>query len=170
MYYFFNAKLSREQQADRKQLFGTFSEGFRPLRPYVWPDLSRPLVEIPVTTMPIFKLPIHVSYLLYLGQFSSALASAYFRVALLLCRMTNVQPSILLHPLDFLGCDDGQDLSFFPAMNLPASRKVSIVAGAIDQLSAHYQVVTMSEHAHAVRKTQGVTSSVVAPSASPAMN
>jgi peptidoglycan-N-acetylglucosamine deacetylase len=152
MYYFFNAKLSREQQADRKQLFGTFSEGFRPLRPYVWPDLPRPLVELPVTTMPIFKLPIHVSYLLYLGQFSAALASTYFRVALLLCRMTGVQPSILLHPLDFLGCDDEQDLAFFPAMNLPASRKLAIVAGAVDQLSARYQVVTMTEHAAAVRR------------------
>jgi hypothetical protein len=151
MYYFFNAKLSREEQVDRKQLFGRFSEGFRPLRPYAWPDLPRPLIEIPVTTMPIFKLPIHVSYLLYLGQFSTALASAYFCMALLLCRMTGVQPSILLHPLDFLGCDDEQDLSFFPAMNLPASRKLSIVAGAIDQLSAHYRIVTMSEHAGAVR-------------------
>lgn len=170
MYYFFNAKLSREQQADRKQLFGTFSEGFRPLRPYVWPDLSRPLVEIPVTTMPIFKLPIHVSYLLYLGQFSTALASAYFRVALLLCRVTGVQPSILLHPLDFLGCDDEQDLSFFPAMNLSASRKLSIVANAIDQLSAHYRIVTMSEHAHVVRESQGMTSSAAAASATPAMN
>jgi peptidoglycan-N-acetylglucosamine deacetylase len=91
-------------------------------------------------------------------------------MALLLCRMTGVQPSILLHPLDFLGCDDEQDLSFFPAMNLPANRKVSIVASAIDQLSAHYRIVTMSEHADAVRVAQrgvvGGTTTV----ASPAMN
>jgi len=152
LYYFFNAKLSREQQADRKQLFGTFGEGFRPLRPYVWPDLARPLIEMPVTTMPIFKLPIHVSYLLYLGQFSTTFASAYFRMALLLCRLTGVEPSILLHPLDFLGCDDEQDLDFFPAMNLRASRKLAIVAGAIDQLSARYQVVPMTEHAAAMRR------------------
>lgn len=157
MYYFMSARLSRAQQSERKQLFGTFGEGFRPLRPYAWPGLPRPLVEIPVTTMPIFKLPIHVSYLLYLGQFSPALAAAYFRFALALCRLTGVEPSILLHPLDFLGGDDEQDLDFFPAMSMPSSRKLSIVADAIDRLAAHYQIVTMSEHASAVRARKGLT-------------
>ena len=31
--------LSPRAAAERKQLFGKFAEGFRPLRPYVWPDL-----------------------------------------------------------------------------------------------------------------------------------
>jgi hypothetical protein len=152
LYYFLSTNLSREERAERKQLFGRFAEGFRSLRPYVWRDLSRPLLEIPVTTMPVFKLPIHVSYLLYLGQFSPGLASLYFRIALTLCRLLRVEPSILLHPLDFLGGDDDRDLAFFPAMNLPAERKLAIVGRALDQLAAHYRIVPMRDHAAAIRE------------------
>jgi hypothetical protein len=152
LYYFLSTNLSREERAERKQLFGRFAEGFRSLRPYLWPDLPRPLLEIPVTTMPVFKLPIHVSYLLYLGQFSPGLASLYFRVALGLCRLLRFEPSILLHPLDFLGCDDDGDLAFFPAMKLPAERKLAIVGRALDQLAAHYRIVPMRDHAAAIRE------------------
>jgi hypothetical protein len=148
LYYFLSTNLSREQRAERKQLFGKFSEGFRSLRPYEWDASGRSLLEIPVTTMPVFKLPIHVSYLLYLGKFSRGIAATYFRAALILCRVFRVEPSILLHPLDFLGADDEQDLSFFPAMSMPAAEKV---ARALDQLQASFRVVPMREHAAVVR-------------------
>ena len=155
LYYFLSTNLSRDERAERKQLFGRISEGFRTLHPYVWPGLSRSLLEIPVTTMPIFKLPIHVSYLLYLGQYSRVLATMYFRVALALCRALRVEPSILLHPLDFLGADDESDLTFFPAMSLPSQEKLAIVTSAIDQLMAWFRIVPMREHALAVRERIG---------------
>jgi len=149
LYYFLTARLTPDQRAERKRLFGKFAEGFRPLRPYVWRNLKRPLLEIPVTTMPLLKIPIHVSYLLYLAQFSPRLASAYFHAALALCRLNHVEPSILLHPLDFLGADDDPDLSFFPAMNLQSADKLSVVAAAVDALTKRHRVLTMSEHAAA---------------------
>jgi peptidoglycan/xylan/chitin deacetylase (PgdA/CDA1 family) len=147
-YYFFRSNLTGGQREQRKQLFGKFAEGFRPLRPYRWPNLSQELVEIPVTTMPMLKLPIHLSYLLYLGQYSERVAMAYFRTALRLCDWLKVEPSILLHPLDFLGGDDDGDLAFFPAMNLPASRKLRLAAKVLDLLAKRRRVVTMREHAH----------------------
>jgi peptidoglycan/xylan/chitin deacetylase (PgdA/CDA1 family) len=110
-YYFFTARLSAAQRQERKRLFGTWREGFRPVRAYWWQIADedgedRRLLEIPVTTMPVFCVPFHVSYLLYLRQFSRAAAWAHFRLALALCRLTGVGPSLLLHPLDFLGGDD----------------------------------------------------------------
>lgn len=166
LYYFFTSNLSREEMSDRKQLFGRFSEGFRSLRPYLWQGLDRPLLEIPVTTMPLAKLPIHLSYLLYLGQYSSPLAAAYFRVSLLLCRLTGVEPSILLHPLDFLGGDDERDLSFFPAMGLPAAKKLAIADRALDQLAASFEIVTMSQHAAAIRQRMGAPMAASIPAVS----
>jgi peptidoglycan-N-acetylglucosamine deacetylase len=151
-YYFFRSNLSGGEREQRKQLFGKFSEGFRPLRAYHWPGLPRELVEIPVTTMPLFKLPIHLSYLLYLAQYSERLAIAYFRFALALCDWRGVEPSILLHPLDFLGGDDDGDLSFFPAMNVPAARKAKLAAKVLDLLMQRRRVVTMREHAQAHSK------------------
>jgi hypothetical protein len=148
-YYFFHANLSGRQRKERKRLFGKLAEGFRTLRPYRWPGLSRDLVEIPVTTMPLVKLPIHLSYLLYLRQYSESLAIAYFRMALRLCDWFKVEPSILLHPLDFLGGDDDGDLGFFPAMNLSAAKKLKLAGHMLDLLAKRRRIVTMREHARA---------------------
>src|SRR5690606_30895526 len=79
MYYFMTAKLTPEEKKERAKLFGTFSEGLRPNKPYQWQLEDGELIEIPVTTMPIVKVPIHVSYVLYLSLFSKRLALTYFR-------------------------------------------------------------------------------------------
>jgi hypothetical protein len=139
--------LDRQARAQRKRLFGRFSEGFRRLRPYRWQALGLHLLEIPVTTMPVCKLPIHLSYILYLGQFSRSLAIGYFRLAIAMCRLFRVEPSILLHPLDFMGAEDDTDLGFFPGMKLPAEQKLILVAAALDHLQSRFQVVTMTQHA-----------------------
>ncbi len=171
LYYFLTARLDDQQKQERKKLFGTMGEGFRPLRPYFWNvvDASRvgvdsdarrvhheTLLEIPVTTMPWFKVPMHVSYLLYLDQFSRPLAMTYWRMALTLCRLSGVAPSLLLHPLDFLGRDDDRDLDFFPAMRSPSARKVELVGKVIDEMARHYQIVPMCEHA-AIYGVRGVS-------------
>src|SRR5580700_7817554 len=106
LYYFLGSNLTKDQLKTRKALFGRFSEGFRPLRPYRWRTDAGDIIEIPVTTMPLLRIPIHASYILYLSCYSTAMAMAYFRTALALCRLTATPPSILLHPLDFLGGDD----------------------------------------------------------------
>ena len=147
-YYFMTAKLSAEEKQKRKGLFGKFSDGLQPLNPYELKlEDNHRLLEIPVTTMPIFKIPIHVSYILYLSSFSTTLALLYFRVALLLCRLTKTQLSLLLHPLDFLGGDDVPELAFFPAMNLTSQQKLKIVSKVLDLMSHQFQIVTMEEHA-----------------------
>jgi len=74
MYYFTKSSLSKEQSSQRKALFGSSKEGFRPLKPYRWQTASGPLTEIPVTTMPLVRVPIHLSYVLYLATFSRVLA------------------------------------------------------------------------------------------------
>jgi peptidoglycan/xylan/chitin deacetylase (PgdA/CDA1 family) len=146
-YYFLTARLTPEQRAQRKQLFGTLGEGFRPLRPYLWQTPDGLLPEIPVTTLPGLRVPIHVSYLLYLSRFLPRLALAYFRAALRLCRWTATPPSLLLHPLDFLGAEDVPELAFFPAMGLPAARKLSFVGEVLDLYAAWFRVVPMGRHA-----------------------
>lgn len=72
-YYFWTAKLSKEEREKRSYLFGSLTEGLRPNKPYEW-DLGEGgrLLEIPVTTMPAFKLPFHFSYLLYLARYSAS--------------------------------------------------------------------------------------------------
>ena len=149
-YYFMTAKLSPEERRQRAKLFGTLADGNRPVKPYRWRTPAGPLLEIPVTTMPVIKTPIHVSYLLYLARFSAAAARAYFRAAVRLCLRSRTPPSILLHPLDFLGGDDDPDLGFFPAMDRPAGWKLGLVSDFLAELTAAFDVVPMGRHAAAV--------------------
>ncbi len=146
-YYFATAKLSRQELDDRQKLFGTVRDGLRPLKPYFWELSHGQILEIPVTTMPGLRAPIHFSYLLYLARFSEATARTYFREAMRLCRWTGVQPSLLFHPLDFLGGDDVSSLAFFPAMNMPGKKKVEFLHRVVEEMTSEFEVVTMAEHA-----------------------
>lgn len=155
MYYFLSTRLTQEQRAERKELFGRFSEGFRPLRPFPWKFPEGELIELPVTTMPLFRVPIHASYVLYLAQFSALAAKSYWTLALNLCRTAGLGPSLLLHPLDFMGCDDDRDLAFFPAMGSASESKVELVAWMIDRMAQHFEVLPMKDHAAAIRSGKG---------------
>jgi peptidoglycan/xylan/chitin deacetylase (PgdA/CDA1 family) len=146
-YYFTTARFTPEQRRQRKVLGGTFRDGLRPIRQYRWQMDNGTLIEIPVTTMPIFKIPIHVSYLMGLSVFARNLALQYFNAGLKLCQLTGTQPSLVLHPTDFLGCDDTQDLSFIPGMSLPRERKLEFVSEVLRRLPAEFTVVTLQQHA-----------------------
>ena len=150
-YYFFKSpEMSDEEREKRKKLFGKFSDGFQSLKPYKWRIGEKTLVEIPVTTLPIFKTPIHASYVIYLSTFSKALARAYWKTAIEMCKMTGTQLSLLLHPLDFLSGEDAPELKFFPAMNLPIEEKLAFVGEILEALTGKFEVVSMREHARAV--------------------
>jgi hypothetical protein len=144
MYYFWTADLTEEEKETRKGLFGSFKDGFRPLKPYYWQLNHRPLMEIPVTTIPVFKTPFHFSYLLYLSGKSFRLMDLYLDIALLMCRITKTQPSYLLHPLDLISGDQIPELKFFPGMDISSERKVEVFNHVIQKLSKHYQLVDMS--------------------------
>jgi peptidoglycan-N-acetylglucosamine deacetylase len=149
-YYFFTTKLAPEEKNKRKQLFGGVRDGLRPIRTYKWQldGLNSSIIEIPVTTMPVFRIPFHLSYILYINRFSPLLARTYFRIAMILCRLTRIHPSLLLHPLDFLGGDDIKELDFFPAMNLKSPEKIKLVNDILVIYSNYFKIVTLSEHAN----------------------
>jgi hypothetical protein len=149
-FYFRSAQLDPEERKRREKLFGSFSEGFRPNRPYRWVVGDRSIVEVPVTTMPLLRVPIHVSYVLYLAKVSPWLADRYVDFSLAMCRVAGTEPSILLHPLDFLGGDDVADLGFFPAMDMKGEAKRRLVMRYIDRLSRSHQILPMGEHVKAI--------------------
>ena len=60
--------------------------------------------------------------------------------------MAGVEPSILLHPLDFLGADDVDALDFFPGMGLSGARKRERVGAMIDLFLARFDVMPLGTH------------------------
>jgi peptidoglycan-N-acetylglucosamine deacetylase len=147
-YYFMSTRgMAEEERRKRKKLFGTAAEGLRPIRPYRWEVPGGHLLEIPVTTMPLARVPIHLSYIIYLASLSETAARAYLEAALAMCRASSVEPSFLLHPLDFLGGDRVSELAFFPGMKLPTEKKLRLFDHAVERLQHHFELVPMEEHA-----------------------
>ncbi|MGE0315474.1 MAG: polysaccharide deacetylase family protein [Lautropia sp.] len=157
-YYFWSSGLSKAERAQRKDLFGRFVDGLRPVKPYRWQlREGRQLLEIPVTTMPVFKVPFHFSYLAYLARFSEVLMWRYLDVALAMCRVTGTEPSFLLHPLDMMGGDRVPELKFFPGMDLPSARKAALLSAVLRKIGRRYRIVTMGAHARAIAARQGLS-------------
>ncbi len=152
-FYFMRApEMSEEEREKLNKLFGKFSDGFQTLKPHFVEASGRKLVELPVTTFPVVKTPVHASYFLYLAGFSKLAAKAYWSSAVMACRLTGVEPSLLLHPLDFLSGEDVVELKFFPGMNVPTQRKLEVLDHAVGSLTKRFDVVTTRAHAEAFRK------------------
>jgi hypothetical protein len=145
-YYFTRSDLTAEDRKKRSLLFGSLADGLRPIRPYQWKLKSGSMIEIPVTMIPVARAPFHLTYLAFLATHSNAAATAYWKAALTACRTFAVQPSVLLHPLDFLGSDDLDILSRFPGMKLPSERKLAIVDMVLSDLARTHRVLTMRAH------------------------
>lgn len=140
-YYFRSVKLSPEAMSEREDLFGRLGDGLRPNRRHVIEVSNGSIVEVPVTTLPGLRVPIHISYVLYLAAYSPTAALAYFRTALAACKATRTEPSILLHPLDFLAGSECAELAFFPGMNLDAGIKRHVAVESIRMLAKEFEIV-----------------------------
>jgi len=147
-YYFWKSDLTDEEKEKRKKLYGSFSEGFRPVKPYFLKiSNENKILEIPVTTMPIFKTPFHLSYLIYLNRFSQTLMVFYLNMAIQMCGMTGTRPSFLLHPLDLIGGDMIKELSFFPGMDVETGNKIKTFKKVINILQKSFMLKSLNQHA-----------------------
>jgi hypothetical protein len=149
-YYFRSTNLSAAQIEERRALFGSVSDVVSPNTAYEWKTGAGPLAELPVTTMPLARVPIHISYLLYLSGYSMAASLGYFEAALLACRLRGQGPSILLHPLDLLGGDEVADLEFFPGMHLAGGLKRQRTARFLARLAERFEIVPCRDHVRAL--------------------
>jgi peptidoglycan/xylan/chitin deacetylase (PgdA/CDA1 family) len=143
----FGAKSSVKDESEPQQRFASLADALRDLRPHRVETPSGPLVELPVTTMPLSRAPIHFTYVSFLAQRSPALARAYWRMAMRACRLRGVAPSLLLHPLDFLGEEDEAQLAYFPGMRLMRATKLELLSDVLAALADGRRVVTTAEHA-----------------------
>jgi hypothetical protein len=58
-----------------------------------------------------------------------------------------------LHPLDFLGSNDIQELAFFPAMDLSYEKKREFVSKVIKVYSDNFTILPIGEFVSSISKT-----------------
>ena len=155
-YFFAKSNLDAEEKKRRKALFGSYSDAFRPVKPYAWKLPAGRLLELPVSTMPFFRTPVHFSYLIYLATYSVVLTRAYMRLAIVACKLTRTEPSLLLHPLDFMGHEDDSDLQFFPAMSMSVDHKLALMSEFFDRLLENFKPTTVGEYVDQINADQSI--------------
>lgn len=148
--YFRAARFGPEDKALRADLFGHLADARRPLHPYRFVDGAAQLVELPVSTLPLGRVPIHFSYLLTLAAVDERIATAYWEAALRLALLRRLEPSLLLHPLDLVDGTEIPELAFFPGMGMPWAVKHRLLSRWIGRLQERFDVRTVGEHARAV--------------------
>jgi hypothetical protein len=162
-YYFWKSDLIPEEKEKRKKLFGGFKEGFRPVKPYYLQISDEiKILEIPVTTMPLFKTPFHLSYLIYLSRLSQILMLFYLNLAIQMCKMTGTAPSFLLHPLDLIGGDIIRELAFFPGMDLSSNQKLKIFQKLINIFQKSFTLTSLNNHAKSILNQNKIENILVA--------
>jgi hypothetical protein len=145
-YYFFQSGMSREERKKRAAMYGGLRDALAPNRARLRTD-GRPLLEIPVTTWPVLRSPMHMSYAIWLARRSRRLALGYVRAGLAACRLFRVEPSYLLHSLDFVGRGEHPDLDFFPGMDRGWDEKRALMAEVIGMLQDGFRLMPMDAYA-----------------------
>ena len=98
-----------------------------PLKPFEWELDGKRLLEIPVSTMPWIRLPVHTTYLHLLNRGPNVLSRGYMAIHRDLSKLTKSPPSLLLHALDFIGQEDRACPSFIPGATQPLHNKLELV-------------------------------------------
>ncbi len=157
-YQHFKSNLTKEQKADQAKLYGGFQDTFSSLRPFAWQLEESRLIELPVTTLPLLRLPIHMTYINHIADKSPAIARNYFRLALALCRHSGTPPSLLLHATDFVGCDDDFDLAFIPGMKRTAKAKIGLLGELLTYCQKYFAMMTLGEFAGQLKQDKLLSS------------
>ena len=75
---------------------------------------------------------------------------SYLQTAISLCKITNTEPSFLLHPLDLIGGDLIPELNFFPGMELSSSYKAEVFDVVMEKMKSNFNLLNMSQHANEI--------------------
>lgn len=152
LYYRTRMRTADEDQPPQ-DLFGPVTNALLPLSPFRWGADGAGLLELPVSTVPLLRTPLHMSYLQALGATSPSVADGYLRFGLRLLRARGVPPSFLLHPTDLLDARDAPRLAFFPGMARRWTDKLEQLRGAVASLAAGFDVIPLGEAARRIADT-----------------
>lgn len=129
---------------EHDDVFGNWRDGLRPLKPYRWRCDDRSLLEVPVTTFPLVRTPVHFTYINFLADRSPLAAEAYFTAAMLACRASGTSPSLLLHATDFIGSDDRTCPRFLPGMKRTSAEKIALLGKLLRRYYGWFEVMSLA--------------------------
>lgn len=120
--------------------YGRTAYGLRPLRPFPLGGI----IEAPVTTMPVLRLPMHSTFVLRVGR-------RLFDVGFGLARARRVPINYLLHAGDVIDGVADPALASYGFLTQPWATKRPLYEHMLAALSATYRLTTTREYVRSLR-------------------
>lgn len=127
----------------RSLVYGRAAHAAAPLSPF-HPDEDKPwrrgsmdIVEVPISTMPLLRLPFHCSYVLQSGMW-------LFRLGLCLVRLAR-RPLVYLFHARELAPGGGEWAAGLPFKDLPFKKRKAVLEAILARITAHYDILTTRE-------------------------
>jgi hypothetical protein len=122
---------------------------YRPLNSDIFKKGKCRIVEIPVTTIPFLRFPIHFSYLMLGGKYYAQLVCMVLKKTYARLRFINY----LFHPLDLMNSQDVRFAKKIFGLNIPLAVKLALAKKMLKFFKANYQIVTSKEMYEVVKET-----------------
>lgn len=149
--------LDERAAAELGDQYGALADMRRPLAPYRWRLPAAELTEVPVSTLPLLRLPVHWTYINFLAEFSVRCALAYVSTHIALCRVRSVAPVLLIHATDVIGVDDDACPRFMPGMRLTAAEKMRLLRTGLARYRANFEVGTVGNLVDYISRAEPLT-------------
>lgn len=142
-------KFSSLKVARKDRYLGKFSYGLAPLFPFspspktIWQKGSMRIIEVPISTMPWFRVPFHASFTF--ATYHLGLGCGLFRLGYALLTMTSLPINFVFHTNE-LGdsiCQEKIKRQF--GLNLPLATKQKICHYMLGSIKNNYHLVTTLE-------------------------
>lgn len=141
--------------------YGGLAGAWGPLAPHRLRAAAGSLLEFPVSTMPLLRLPVHWTYVHHLADRSEALARAWLDAHVALCRLRDLAPCLLLHATDVIGTDDACCPRFMPGMGRTAAVKQARLAAGLRRYLEHFSFATFAARADRLAGDAGLAERAV---------
>ena len=97
--------------------------------------------------IPTLQSTFHFSYVLYLSTYSPILARIILAFSITCMRLAGIEPTLLLHSLDFLGSDNVGYAFLLSRMNMRSEVKLGRIRNYLADLIADHTVVSLNQYA-----------------------
>lgn len=135
----------------KNHYLGKFSHGLAPLSPYhpsneaIWKKGAMKIIEVPITTMPLLRLPFHASFTF--AAYHLGLGSTLFTIGYNLLKLTSLPLNTVFHTNELSDPIYDYAIRRQFGLNLPLKIKQKICNYILQAVTKDFKIITSLEYA-----------------------
>ncbi len=123
--------------------------GFSPLSPYhpspenIWKKGHRGIIEIPVSTVPIIRVPYHSSFVTAAHNFN--MGPLVFYTGLFLTKLMRLPLNYVFHVVELADFNDDRRLSYFQGLRIPLKKRYEMISSILKNITGSFTIFSTNK-------------------------